>query len=49
MTTSGTLVILYCLATAVAVVVRRLRVPYTVALVVAGLALGSTKVIDHPI
>lgn len=48
MTTSGTLVILYCLATAVAIVVRRLRVPYTVALVVAGLALGSFKVIDPP-
>ena len=48
MTTSGTLVILFCLATAVAIVVRRLRVPYTVALVVAGLALGSFKVIDPP-
>src|SRR2546423_1173044 len=48
MTTTGTLVILYCVATAVAIAARRLRVPYTVALVVAGLALGSFRVINPP-
>lgn len=36
--------VLFSLATAVALVARRLRVPYTVALVVAGLALGGFRV-----
>lgn len=48
MSTAGTFVILFCIATAVAVAVRRLRVPYTVALVVVGLALGSANVVDAP-
>lgn len=48
MTTSGTLVLLYCIATAVAIAVRRLRVPYTVALVVAGLVLGSFTPMEPP-
>src|ERR1035437_2323602 len=48
MTTTSTLVILYCVATAVAIAVRRLRVPYTVALVIVGLAIGSLKLIAPP-
>jgi Kef-type K+ transport system membrane component KefB len=36
-------IILFCVATAVAIAVRRLRVPYTVALVIAGLALGTLR------
>lgn len=46
MTTAGTLVILFCVASAVAVVVRRLPVPYTVALVVVGLVLGSLHAVE---
>jgi CPA1 family monovalent cation:H+ antiporter len=41
-------VLLFAVATAVALVARWLRVPYTVALVVAGLALGSTSSIAAP-
>jgi CPA1 family monovalent cation:H+ antiporter len=37
----STLVLLFAAATAVALVVRRLRIPYTVGLVLAGLALGA--------
>jgi CPA1 family monovalent cation:H+ antiporter len=48
MTTAGTLVLLYCVSTAVAIAVRRSRVPYTVALVVVGLALGSMHFIAPP-
>ena len=48
MNTAGTFVILFCIATAVAVAVRRLRVPYTVALVVVGLVLGAMHVVDPP-
>ena len=40
MFTALTLVALFTVATAVALVARRLRVPYTVALVVAGLVEG---------
>src|SRR6185437_8713123 len=48
MTTATTLVVLFCIATAVAMVVRHLRIPYTVALVIAGLAIGSTHVVEAP-
>ena len=48
MSTTSTLVLLFCIATAIAIVVRRLRVPYTVALVLAGLALGSLTMIEPP-
>ncbi len=41
-------VALLALATAVALVARRLRLPYTVALVVAGLALGTTRFVHAP-
>ncbi len=41
-------VALFSAATAVALVARRLKVPYTVALVVAGLALGSAHAFEAP-
>src|SRR5450631_890600 len=43
-----TYVLLFSVATAVALLARRLKVPYTVALVVAGLGLGATHVIAAP-
>jgi CPA1 family monovalent cation:H+ antiporter len=43
-----TLIVLFSVATAVAIAVRRLRVPYTVALVVVGLALGALHVVAPP-
>jgi CPA1 family monovalent cation:H+ antiporter len=46
-TTSG-IVLLLAVAMGVALVARRLRVPYTVALVVAGLALGATHAVPAP-
>ncbi len=48
MTTSGTLVLLFCVATAIAIGARRFRIPYTVALVVAGLGLGAFTNIQPP-
>jgi CPA1 family monovalent cation:H+ antiporter len=41
-------VALLSVATAVALIARRLRLPYTVALVVAGLALGTTRFVSAP-
>jgi CPA1 family monovalent cation:H+ antiporter len=40
------LIFLFTAATAVAIAARRLKIPYTVALVLAGLALGATRVIE---
>lgn len=40
--------VLFSVATAVALIARRLRVPYTVALVLAGLALGASHVFAMP-
>lgn len=42
------LIALFSVATAVALVARRFKVPYTVALVVAGLALGRTAFLHPP-
>jgi len=39
------LVVLFSVATAVAIATRRLAIPYTVALVLAGLALGATRIV----
>jgi CPA1 family monovalent cation:H+ antiporter len=47
-TPESSLVLLFAIATAVAIAVRHLRVPYTVALVIAGLALGGFHVVDAP-
>jgi CPA1 family monovalent cation:H+ antiporter len=41
-------ILLFVVATAVAIAARRFRVPYTVALVVAGLVLGSLHVLEPP-
>jgi Na+:H+ antiporter len=46
MTTASTLVILFCIVSAVAVIVRRLPVPYTVALVIVGLVLGPLHAVE---
>lgn len=43
-----TFVALLAIATAVAVLARRFRLPYTVALVVTGLALGTTRFVNAP-
>jgi CPA1 family monovalent cation:H+ antiporter len=48
MGTSGTLVILFCVATLIAILVRRVRIPYTVALVVVGLLLGELNLVEPP-
>ncbi len=42
------LLFLFSVATAVALLTRRLKVPYTVALVVAGVVLGTVQVIEPP-
>lgn len=42
------LILLFVVATAVAIGARWLRVPYTVALVIAGLILGSAKLVEAP-
>ena len=39
---------LFCVATAVALVARRFKLPYTVALVIAGLVLGSIRLFEPP-
>ncbi len=41
-------IILFCVATAVAMVVRRYQMPYTVALVLAGVAIGTLGVVEAP-
>jgi CPA1 family monovalent cation:H+ antiporter len=46
--TAGTLVLLFCISTAVAIAVRRVRIPFTVALVIVGLALGALGTIAPP-
>ncbi|HEX3594869.1 MAG TPA: cation:proton antiporter, partial [Polyangiaceae bacterium] len=40
------LILLFAVATAVAIATRRLKIPYTVALVIAGLGLGATHLVD---
>ena len=45
---ASSLVLLFVVATMVALVARRLRLPYTVALVLAGLALGGLHALDPP-
>ncbi|MGH7649513.1 MAG: cation:proton antiporter [Gemmatimonadaceae bacterium] len=48
MTAEHTFIVLFSIATAVAIAVSRTRVPYTVALVVVGLAVGSLHFIEPP-
>jgi len=44
-----TFISLFCLATAIALLVRRVPVPYTVALVVAGLVAGAVNLVAPPL
>lgn len=48
MTPETSFVLIFSAATAVAIVVRRFRIPYTVALVIVGLLLGALQVIEAP-
>ena len=48
MPANGTIVVLLVVAALVAVVAKRMRLPYTVALVVAGLGLGVTGLLNPP-
>ncbi len=48
MVTESALILLFIVATAVALVARRLRLPYTVALVLAGLFLGQLHAFEPP-
>ncbi len=43
-----TFVLMFCAATAAAIAARWIRVPYTVALVLTGIALGATNVVHPP-
>jgi CPA1 family monovalent cation:H+ antiporter len=47
-TTTADFIVLLCVATAVAIASGRLRIPYTIALVVVGLALGAFNVVVLP-
>jgi len=47
-TTENTLVVLFVIATAVALLAHRFRVPYTVALVLAGIGIGTLGLIEPP-
>jgi monovalent cation:H+ antiporter, CPA1 family len=48
MTLATTVVLLFAIAMGVAMLTRPLRLPYTVALVVVGLALGATRILPAP-
>jgi Na+:H+ antiporter len=48
MTYEATFLLLFMIATAVAIAAQRLQIPYTVALVVAGLSLGKMHIVEPP-
>ncbi|MEO7101712.1 MAG: cation:proton antiporter [Gemmatimonadaceae bacterium] len=48
MSAEGSFIILFAIATGVAMMVRTLRVPYTVALVLVGLSLGWLQLVEVP-
>ncbi len=48
MTVASTVVLLFAIAMGVAMVTRRLPIPYTVALVIVGLMLGATRIVPAP-
>ncbi len=48
MTFENLIVVLFAIAAAVALVARRIKAPYTVALVVAGVVLGSVRAFEPP-
>ena len=42
------IILLYCVAMVVAIATQRIRIPYTAALLLAGLALGALHIVDLP-
>src|SRR5881628_2357492 len=48
MNVTAGIILLYCVATVVAIVTQRLRVPYTAALLVVGVGLGALHVVELP-
>lgn len=48
MNVTAGIILLYCVATVVAIVTQRLRVPYTAALLVVGVAFGALHVVEIP-
>jgi CPA1 family monovalent cation:H+ antiporter len=49
MTLNGSIILLFIVAAVVALVAKRLRIPYTVALVVGGLLLGASPLLHPPV
>jgi len=45
---TGAVILLYCVATVVAIVTQRIRVPYTAALLLVGVALGGMHIVELP-
>jgi CPA1 family monovalent cation:H+ antiporter len=45
---TSSIILLYCVATVVAIITKRLRVPYTAALLLVGVALGASHVVELP-
>jgi CPA1 family monovalent cation:H+ antiporter len=45
---SAGIILLYCIATFIAIAAQRLRIPYTAALLLAGIALGATHAVPLP-
>ena len=48
MSAAAGIILMYCIATIVAIVTRRIRVPYTAALLLVGVALGSLQLVPLP-
>ena len=48
MNVTAGVILMYCVATVVAIAAQRYRVPYTAALLLAGVALGASHVVDLP-
>ncbi|MEO7456340.1 MAG: sodium:proton antiporter [Gemmatimonadaceae bacterium] len=48
MAASAGIILLYCIATLIAIAAQRFKVPYTAALLFAGVALGATHVVPLP-
>ncbi|MEO7963301.1 MAG: Na+/H+ antiporter [Gemmatimonadaceae bacterium] len=49
MASESAFIVLFCVATAVAMLVRRFQVPYTVALVVTGVVMGTFRLVQAPV
>ena len=48
MNATGGVILLYCVATIVAIVTQRIRVPYTAALLLVGVGLGAMHIVELP-